>query len=209
MFTGLIQSVGKIHTLEPLSDDRGTRLSVDPAGWDHFPSVGDSIAVNGCCLTVAQDPACSGAMLLFDAIPETLARTTLGNRRPGDRVNLEHAVTASTLMGGHSVQGHVDAVAEVLSVDTSDGWRTRVALDPQHMPAVVPKGSVTVDGVSLTVAAVDTGANWFEVALIPVTLEATTLGATKPGDRVNIETDILARTVIHFMRNYQDPNQNR
>ena len=141
-------------------------------------------------------------MLEFDAIPETLAQTSLGGLKPGSRVNLEHAVTAATLMGGHVVQGHVDAVGVVEGVDTADGWRLGLTLPEAAMQFVIPKGSVTVEGVSLTIAAVDTNANRFEVALIPTTLEKTTLGGLAPGDRCNVETDIMARTIVHWLKAY-------
>lgn len=194
MFTGLIQVVGVIRTIEPTGS--GCRLVIDKAGWDHTPDVGDSISVAGCCLTVAGTPAPDA--LAFDAVPETLARTTLGDRRPGDRVNLEHAARADSLLGGHIVQGHIDAVGAVLAVETEHGeWRVRITADPGALRLIPPKGSVAVEGVSLTVAGVGDG--WFEIALIPVTLEATTLRDLAPGARVNIETDILARTVAHWL----------
>lgn len=134
----------------------------------------------------------------FDVIPETLARTTLGALRVGDRVNLEHAVTAATLMGGHFVQGHVDGVGRVVSVKRGEDWRVRVRIGRELRPLMIPKGSVCVDGVSLTIAAVR--ADGFEVALIPTTLELTTLADLRVGDDVNIEADMLVKAVATVLR---------
>ena len=194
MFTGLVQRVGTVAELSPT--DRGARLVVDLGGWSHAPSPGDSISVSGCCLTVAG--GVEGGRAAFDVVTETLARTTLGDRRPGDRVNLEHAVRADTLMGGHFVQGHVDALGDVVGVrDDPEDWRLEVAPGPDAMPCVAPKGSITIEGVSLTIASV--GGDRFDVALIPTTLELTTLGSLRAGDRVNLETDIIARTVVSYL----------
>ncbi|MFG0285268.1 MAG: riboflavin synthase [Phycisphaerales bacterium JB039] len=194
MFTGLVQSVGAIEAIEPTSAGRRLRLAT---AWDHQAAPGDSIAVAGCCLTVVE---AAGSALAFDVIPETLARTTLGARGPGDKVNLEPALRASDAMGGHNVQGHIDGVGEVVAVETTGEWRVRIAAPAAVMELVTPKGSIAVEGVSLTVAACNK--QTFDVALIPETLERTTLGALKPGDRVNLETDILARTIIHWLRNW-------
>lgn len=202
MFTGLIQSKGVVRSIEavPGGQPGSVRVEVETQGWDHRPSLGDSIAVNGCCLTVALEP--TGTVLAFDAIAETLDKTTLGSLVAGTAVNLEHAVTGSTLMGGHVVQGHVDGVGTVIGVEQSDGWRTRIEPPTELMRYIVPKGSVTVEGVSLTIAAVDVDAGWFEVALIPVTLRDTTLGETLTGTRVNLESDVTARTVVHYLENF-------
>lgn len=199
MFTGIVQAVGTVSTCEP--SPAGRRLEIDPAGWGYLPSAGDSISVDGCCLTVVHTPL-PGGRWVFDAVPETLAKTTVGERRVGDRVNLEHAATASTLLGGHVVQGHVDGVATVESVTTSPEWRVRFRPPADLMQYMTPKGSVCVSGVSLTLAAVDPGAGWFEVALIPATLEKTNLRALQPGSRVNIEADTLVKTMVHWMRHY-------
>lgn len=207
MFTGIIRARGHLRSVETTA--AGRRLLIDAAGWSHRPGPGDSVCVSGCCLTLAE-PAGEGGVLAFDAIPETLARTTLGGLVPGDPVNLEASVTASTLMDGHVVQGHVEGVGEVVGLETPDDggseWRIRVLPPADLMPCMIPKGSVTVEGVSLTIAAVDPGSGdgrgWFEVALIPTTLELTTLGSLAVGSRVNIETDVLARTVVHVMRHY-------
>ncbi|MEC9373176.1 MAG: riboflavin synthase, partial [Planctomycetota bacterium] len=185
MFTGLIQAVGRIERIEPSA--AGVRLSVDPGGWTHRPAPGDSIAVNGVCLTVATE----GASIGFDVITETLRRSTLGGLEAGSRVNLEHAARADTLLGGHIVQGHVDGVGEVTrSGGGAEDWRLAVRVGEELMDYIAEKGSVAIVGVSLTVAGA--GRDGFEVALIPVTLERTTLGSLRAGDRVNIETDIIA-----------------
>lgn len=200
MFSGIVQAVGRIVASEPTG--AGRRLLIDSADWTHRPEPGESICVSGCCLTLA---AAVGPRepFAFDAVPETLAKTTFGRLAPGDRVNLERSVTPSTLMDGHVVQGHVEAVGEVAQIVSEGEWRVRVTAPADLMPCIVPKGSITVDGVSLTVAAVDPGQEWFEVVLIPTTLERTTLADLKPGTGVNLETDVFARTVVHVMRHYR------
>lgn len=193
MFTGLVQSVGVIREIAPAST--GSRLTIDAGAWRHRPERGESISVAGCCLTVAQEPR--DGNLIFDVVAETLRRTTLGMRQTGDRVNLEHAARADTLLGGHIVQGHIDGVGEVVGVDSGDEYRVRVAPPADLMELLPPKGSVAIEGVSLTIASV--GDDWFEVALIPTTLRDTTLGDLTIGDRCNLESDILARTVAHWL----------
>jgi len=196
VFTGLIQAVGRIAAIEPRP--AGARLVVDPLGWDHRPSPGDSIAVNGCCLTVAGSPDSASGAMAFDVVAETLSKTTLGSLRAGGRVNLEHAVRADTLMGGHFVQGHVDGVARVARVQAVESdWRLTLLPPAELLDSIVPKGSVTLQGVSLTVADLVDGG--FQVALIPTTLRLTTLGELSAGDAVNIEADMLAKTVVHFL----------
>lgn len=196
MFTGLVQAVGKVVSVIPHS--QGMRLEIHPGGWDHTPALGDSIAVGGVCLTVARLTVTWG----FDVVPETLARTALGALRAGDRVNLEHAARADTLLGGHIMQGHVDGVGVVRQVDNASGeWRIEIAPPRALLPLIAPKGSIAVDGVSLTVAAV--GGESFDVALIPVTLERTTLRDLEIDARVNIETDIIARQVARYLEAMQ------
>ena len=198
MFTGLVQAVGRIRGIEPRGP--GRRVVIDLTGWDYRPVVGDSIAVDGCCLTVAE---VQGRAVAFDLVAETVSRTTIGVRAVGDRVNLEHSVRADTLMGGHFVQGHIDGVGEVVGVETGDSdWRIEVRPPAWMMEAIVPKGSVAVDGVSLTIARVGSGT--FGIALIPTTLEKTTLGGLRAGARVNLEADMIAKTVVHWMRNFRD-----
>ncbi|MEM0983752.1 MAG: riboflavin synthase [Planctomycetota bacterium] len=204
MFTGLVQTVGNVVSTQKTA--AGTRLVIDPAGWDHLPERGASISVCGCCLTLAEAVG-PGEPWPFDAIPETLAKTTLGGFGAGTKVNLEHAATASTLLGGHIVQGHVDGLAEVVSVKTEGEWRVRLRPPADLMKFVAPKGSVCLDGVSLTVADLDQAAGWFEVALIPETLNKTTLDGWAAGQRVNFEADSMAKTVVNYLENYLQHRQ--
>lgn len=198
MFTGLVQAVGTLQGIEPRGP--GLRVVVDVGAWDHSPAIGDSIAVDGCCLTVGE---ARGSSVAFDLVAETVSRTTMGSRRVGDRVNLEHAVRADTLMGGHFVQGHIDGVGEVVRVEAHTGdWRIEVRPPAWMMECMVPKGSVAIEGVSLTIARV--GPDSFGVALIPTTLERTTLGELRAGGLVNLEADMVAKTVVHWMRNFRD-----
>ena len=175
MFTGIVREVGRVVSFD------GHRLVVEGATQ---AATGDSVAVDGVCLT-----AVDGSQLAFDVVDETLDRTTLGALKAGDRVNLEPALRAGDPLGGHLVQGHVDGLGRARSVGESV-W---IDAPPDLLRYVVEKGSITVDGVSLTVAAVD--GEGFAVALVPHTLEATTLGGLAPGDPVNLEVDILAKYV--------------
>lgn len=200
MFTGLVQAVGRVASVE--ARGAGVRLRVDPMGWGYAPGLGESISVSGCCLTVAGlEGGPGGKTWAFDAVPETLAKTTLGGLAAGSRVNLEHAATPTTLLGGHVVQGHVDGVGVVETVLTEGEWRVRVRPPAGLMEYMTPKGSVCVEGVSLTLARVEPR-EWFEVALIPVTLEKTTLGELRAGSRVNVEADVFAKTVVNWLRVY-------
>jgi len=181
--------MGRIASLSPR--EGGVRLWVEAGSIASEVKEGDSVAVDGCCLTVV---GVSGARLAFDAVPETLRRTTLGRRAAGDEVNLELPVRPLDRLGGHFVQGHVDAVAEVVARrDAGDDVVMTFGLPPALRGQVVEKGSVAIDGVSLTVAGVD--ARTFAVALIPHTLALTTLGRRAAGDQVNLEGDILAKYV--------------
>lgn len=197
MFTGIIQHVGRVESVTQTQS--GVRIVIDPQGWDHRPEPGESIANNGCCLTLVEPIADHGGLFTFDAIPETLDKTTLGAWEAGHRVNLERALRMGDTLDGHQVQGHVDGTGEVLGVFTDDGWRVRVGLGEELMKYMIPKGSITIDGVSLTLAAMDTGAGWVEVALIPETLDRTNLHDRAVGDRVNIECDVLVKTIVHTM----------
>lgn len=188
--------MGTIAANEPTG--AGRRLWVNPC---ELPMAaiksGDSIAVAGVCLSVAGPPA-DGA-LSFDVISETLARTTLGDKQIGDRVNLEPSLRAGDPLGGHFVQGHVDAVTTVLEVKMSaEDWRITFSLPQECRGLLVDKGSVALDGVSMTVARVTN--RDFTVAVIPTTLRQTTLGRLRPGEKVNVETDILARTILNYLR---------
>jgi riboflavin synthase len=188
MFTGLIREVGVVSSV---AGDETVRLELEAPATAAASAIGDSVAIDGVCLTVV---AVDDGRLAFDAVPETLDRTSLGSLGRGARVNLEPALRAGDALGGHHVQGHVDGVASVVGVEAEgDGKRVWFAPPAELLRYVVEKGSITVQGVSLTVAAVsDAG---FAVALIPHTLEATTLGELAPDDRVNIEVDVLAKYV--------------
>jgi riboflavin synthase len=189
MFTGIVREVGTVDSFV------GSRLVVTGPGTAAGVAVGDSVSVAGVCLTVVE--AAEGR-LSFDVVPETLARTALGRLEPGDSVNLEPALRVGDPLGGHVVQGHVDAVGRVRSIEPEEESR-RVWVDaPESVVRYcLEKGSIAVDGVSLTVAALDD--DGFEVALIPHTLEVTTLGRLEPGDHVNLETDVLAKVVERLL----------
>jgi riboflavin synthase len=191
MFTGLIEGQGTVASVEtPDAEGAGLRLHVS-APWLDGLAEGDSVAVNGCCLTVTTLP---GDGFTADLVGETLARTALGRLAPGDPVNLERPLAAGGRLGGHLVQGHVEGVARVLDRrKVGDGEEVRFELPPELQRYVVEKGSVAVDGVSLTVAGV--GPGWFTVALVPHTLEVTTLGERRPGDLVQLEVDVIAKYV--------------
>lgn len=193
MFTGIIEELGEVLAWERTGDSG--RLTVRGPIAVSDASHGDSIAVDGVCLTVVDQGA---DWFTADVMAVTIGMSTLGDLRVGDRVDLERAAALGDRLGGHIVQGHIDGTATVLSVTPGDAWRVlRFTLDPEHAPLVVRKGSIAVNGVSLTVS--DAGDDWFEVSLIPETLTATVLGDLTPGDRVNIETDILARHVQRLM----------
>jgi riboflavin synthase len=194
MFTGLIEVVGTVGALE--RSGGGARLTVT-ASWPdgEVPQPGDSVAVNGACLT-AVDPSASG--FTADLSPETLQRTLLGKLGAGHSVNLERALKIGDRIGGHIVQGHVDTVVRLLFVRPEGGFQTwRLTLPAEQSQEVALKGSVALDGVSLTVAGL--GSDWFEVALIPATLEATTFGSLRPGSELHLETDVLAKYVSQRM----------
>lgn len=189
MFSGLVAGVGEVRSLRAAGGGLRLHLSAELSGGPL--QEGESIAVQGACLTVS---ALHSGGFTADLSPETVARTTLKGLRPGRRVNLERALRFGDRIGGHLVSGHVDGTAALLGVRQQDVFRTfRVGLPPVLAPEVAMKGSVAVDGVSLTVAALGDG--WFEVAVIPVTLAATTLGERRVGDQVNLETDLLAKYV--------------
>ncbi len=211
MFTGLIEEIGEIIAVDAVGDS--LRLTVKGPKVTADAQHGDSIQVSGVCLTVIeQGVAADGAgTFTADVMEQSVRMSTLGGLRPGDGVNLERAARVDSRLGGHIVQGHVDGTAELVSVTPHDNWKTlRFALDPALAPLLVDKGSVTLSGVSLTVSSIAPAAEsapWFEVSLIPETLTATTLGALAPGDRVNLETDILARHVQRMLQ-FTDPTAN-
>ncbi|MEX3503946.1 riboflavin synthase [Corynebacterium sp. LK2510] len=196
MFTGLVEEIGRVETLEQLHDAVRIAIAAPRVTEDARP--GDSISVDGVCLTVVDN---SGGVFTADVMQETLNRTRLGSYGAGSRVNLERALAAGARMGGHIVQGHVDGVAQVLSREESEHWRVlRLSLPADVARYVVEKGSITINGTSLTVSAV--GDDWFEVSLIPTTLEDTTAGELVPGDAVNLEVDIVAKYVEKMVGDY-------
>jgi riboflavin synthase len=187
VFTGIVRELGTVVSAEVSSD--GRVLVVRAEATAVRTGVGDSVAVDGCCLTAT---AVDGGLLTFHAGPETISRTTLGGVRVDDRVNVEPALRAGEPLGGHYVQGHVDAVGRVQSVEAEgEGLRVFVEAPAEVLRYCVEKGSVTVDGVSLTVAELADDA--FAVALVPRTIEATTLSDLRPGRAVNLEADVLAK----------------
>ncbi len=192
MFTGLIQDVGEVLALE--RDGDGARLGIATSLAPEI-ALGDSVAVDGVCLTAT---AVGDDHFETEAMNQTLAVTALGGVEQGAQVNLELAMQPSDRFGGHIVQGHVDGVAEVQSAE-EDGFarRVRVAVTPDLLRYVVDKGSITLSGVSLTVAAL--GEDWIEVSLIPETLERTSLGTLAPGDKLNVESDVVAKYVERIM----------
>ena len=198
MFTGIVEELGRVVRLETVEDS--ARLTVEAPTVTQDVSLGDSVSVNGCCLTVT---ALQGSTFTADLMAETLTRTTLGSQAPGDPVNLERALRASDRLGGHIVQGHVDATAEVLDHHRGEHWDLlRIGLPQEIARYVAVKGSVALDGVSLTVVNVvdasdvapvpGAGAS-LSVGLIPETLRRTTLGSRRPGERVNLEVDVMAK----------------
>ena len=201
MFTGIVEELGRVVRLETVEDS--ARLTVEAPTVTQDVNLGDSVSVNGCCLTVT---AVHGSTFTADLMAETLTRTTLGSQAPGDPVNLERALRASDRLGGHIVQGHVDATAEVLDHHHGEHWDLlRIGLPQAIARYVAVKGSVALDGVSLTVVDVVDASSTLDVApvpgagaslsvgLIPETLRRTTLGSRRPGERVNLEVDVLAK----------------
>ena len=194
MFTGIVEELGAVRSVDEVGD--GRRVVVEATTVLDDVTLGASIAVNGCCLTVVE---WADGWFAVDAVPETLHCTTVGGLSPGDPVNLERPLVVGGRFGGHVVQGHVDMVTEVLAVrELSDGSRRLSFRLPDELAGkVVEKGSVTLDGASLTVAAVDN--DTFDVALIPHTLQVTTFGRRAPGDQVNVEADVLAHYVAGLL----------
>lgn len=199
MFTGIVEELGEVVAREDLADAarftvRGPLVTSDAAH-------GESIAVNGVCLTVVD--VVGGDSFTADVMQETLNRSSLSNLAAGSRVNLERAAALGSRLGGHLVQGHVDGTGTVISRAPSENWTViRISLPDTVSRYVVEKGSITVDGVSLTVSGLggDTGPHWFEISLIPTTLSMTTLGAAEPGTVVNLEVDVIAKYVERLQR---------
>jgi riboflavin synthase len=200
MFTGLIEDIGRIESLQ--SGDEGARVRIATNLAAEIAD-GDSVAVNGVCLTAT---AVDAGGFETEAMNQTLTVTALGDLSAGDRVNLELAMKASDRLGGHIVQGHADGVGTVLAVE-DDGFarRLRVGLGPELIRYVVEKGSIALNGVSLTVASL--GEDWAEVSLIPETLERTTLGEARAGDKLNVECDLVAKYVERMVRPFAGKEQ--
>ncbi|MFD3698629.1 riboflavin synthase [Streptomyces sp. NPDC058646] len=199
MFTGIVEELGEVAAVEQLADASRFRLRgpLVTEGAKH----GDSIAVNGVCLTVVDT---ADGEFTADVMQETLNRSSLGALTQGSRVNLERPMALGGRLGGHLVQGHVDGTGEILSRTPSEHWEiVRIALPHSLARYVVEKGSITVDGVSLTV--VEAAADWFSISLIPTTLALTTLGIKQPGDPVNLEVDVLAKYVERLLAAGVDP----
>ncbi|PJJ55409.1 riboflavin synthase [Compostimonas suwonensis] len=198
MFTGIIEEKGVVTRVETTAD--AARLTVRGPLAVQGARHGDSISVSGVCLTVVEQ---SDEGFTADVMRQTLSMSTLAALCEGSAVNLERAALVGDRLGGHIVQGHVDGTGTVLSVEPGEAWRVlRFSLSPELAPLVVDKGSIAIDGVSLTVSSISEPAEarqWFEVSLIPETLEATTLGSLEVGDAVNLETDILARHVERML----------
>jgi riboflavin synthase len=189
VFTGIVRELGRVASAT--GGDKGLALVLEAPGVAAVTAVGDSVSIDGCCLTAE---AVEGARMSFHAVPETLARSTLRRLRPGDAVNVEPALRVGDALGGHFVQGHVDGVGRVQSVEAEgEGLRVFVEAPDETLRYCVEKGSVALDGVSLTIAELAEDA--FAVVLVPHTLEATTLSALAPGRDVNLEVDILAKYV--------------
>jgi riboflavin synthase len=189
MFTGLVESLATVRDLRP--EGPGVRLVISDAAIAGRSKIGDSIAINGCCLTVVE---LNGAEMAFEAGAETLSRTNLGRLKPGSKVNLEASLRLGDSLGGHLVAGHVDAVGHLDRREDDAQWSTMWFDVPAELTRqLASKGSIAIDGVSLTL--VDVSDNSFSVALIPHTLSVTTLGQLQPGDEVNLETDLLAKYV--------------
>jgi len=193
VFTGIVREVGRVAAVE--GDDDGLTLQVEAPRTAEALAVGDSVAVAGVCLTAE---AVEDGTVRFHAVPETLARTSLGRLGPGDQVNVEPALRAGEPLGGHIVQGHVDDLGTVASlVEEGDGARLTIGAADGVLRYCVEKGSIAVDGVSLTVAALE--GETFSIALVPHTLAATTLGRLSPGSPVNLEVDVLAKYVDRLL----------
>ncbi|TYL45134.1 riboflavin synthase [Nocardioides sp. BGMRC 2183] len=203
MFTGIVEELGTVERIEDQGDAVRVTIAAEVTLAD--AGLGDSIAVNGVCLTVAER---TERTWTADVMAETLAKTSTGALTRGDRVNLERAVTAEKRLGGHIVQGHVDGVGEVLARTPSEHWEVvEISLPADLSRYLVDKGSITVDGTSLTV--VEAGESSFTVSLIPETLSRTTLGFRAPGDPVNLEVDVLAKHVEKLVRAYTGANDKK
>jgi riboflavin synthase len=195
MFTGLVETICTVKSIRPSADS--TALAIDLGELAGESKIGDSIAINGVCLTAT---GIEGALVSFDVSAETLAKSTLGKLRPAQQVNVERSMKATDRFAGHFVQGHIDGVATIEAIDKHGEFAdVRFAAAAELLDAMVAKGSVAADGVSLTIANIDQ--NGFRIAIIPETLRRTTLGRARAGDCVNIETDIIVKTIKRHLEN--------
>ncbi|MEQ1646889.1 MAG: riboflavin synthase [Pyrinomonadaceae bacterium] len=195
MFTGIVEELGRVGSIDLSSD--GARISIQASLVTSDISNGDSIAVNGVCLTALN---VTGSSFVADVSPETLDRTTIGNLAVGSRVNLERALLPTTRLGGHIMQGHVDGRGTFISAESQgDFWTVKIGFADEFARYLVHKGSVAVEGISLTIAALNQ--NDFDIAVIPKTWEMTNLSTLQPGDAVNLEADIIAKYVERMMQN--------
>lgn len=195
MFTGLVETTGQLRSIS--RQGKTAKLAVETTLPQAEIAIGDSVAVNGACLTVEEKPG--GGLLVFHALQETLSRTNLGQCRAGAEVNLERALRLGDRLGGHLVSGHIDGTAKVVGIKTGqDDIRLTIALPPLLSPLLIPKGSVAVNGVSLTIA--DLGDTAFTVCLIPHTWKATNLHRLKPGSLVNLEADMLGKYILRWQQ---------
>jgi riboflavin synthase len=193
MFTGIIEELGSVKAIETLPD--AIRLTIEGPLVVSDVNRGDSISVSGACLTAVEH---DGTSFTADVMQETLKLTSLDGIKVGDPVNLERAMTAATRFGGHVVLGHVDGVGQVISREPSDNWEwVRISVPKELMKYVVLKGSITLDGISLTVN--ELGDDWVGLSLIPETLAVTTLGSKQPGAKVNVEVDVMAKHIERLM----------
>jgi len=203
VFTGIIEHLGTIKTLS--LDEQGGRITIQAPSLAASLAVSASIAVNGCCLTVA---ACDKKTFSADLSPETLNKTTFPSLNEGDRVNLEQPLTAGKEFGGHFVLGHVDGTGSVVAMDPEgDSWRYSVRVPDDMAKYVVPKGSITVDGISLTIAHWEN--NVAEIAVIPFTYEHTNIRDRKPGDTVNLEADVLGKYIERHLQSRLTTSESR
>jgi riboflavin synthase len=194
VFTGLVQVIGKVVSIQSEADF--AVLSVDIGNLANRLQLGDSVSVNGVCLSVVK---IANSIVDFEVMGITLRKTNLGQLESMNTVNVELSMTLGDFVGGHLVQGHIDSIGVITEVEELANWRRmRIQSTPDVMKYIVGRGSITVDGVSLTVS--DEGDTWFEVSLIPTTLEHTTLGTRRPSDKVNLETDIIARHIEKLVK---------
>jgi len=194
MFTGIVEEIGCISAITPSGD--GIRIEIEAAGIASKVKAGESVAINGVCLTAVADGA--SGKIKFDAVKETQGRSTVLKWRPGQSVNLEQALTLQSRMGGHIVQGHIDGLATLNRVqENTAGKELHFQASPEYLRYIVPKGSITIDGISLTIAGCS--GDVFRIAVIPHTVESTTIKTIQPGDTVNVETDILGRYVEQLL----------